>query len=117
MSEILREMSDIFLTEDIDWMDYRIDAINNYLTFHHIKEARNGGLLIIPNGALITKKAHLLLNYYEVYDYLTYVRLNGLFKELNTTMAPPDEAYWHELNKIYSKIRARKLPQRSGRHN
>lgn len=117
MRKIVMEMIEIFKPDGIDWMDYLIDDKMNRLTFHHIIEARNGGKLIIQNGALITLDAHILLNHYEREDSLTYMWLNGIFTELNRTMKPPDYGYWSDLNKIYAKVKSKKLPSRSGRHN
>lgn len=88
----------------VDWMDYKIVRVSD-LTFHHIKEKRHGGKRVLSNGAILVKDAHNYLNYLDRYYYEYYKQLNGLFKELNMTMLPPDENYYIEVNNILKKVR------------
>ena len=106
MKEPLITMLQIYkpLELGVDWMDYKICRVND-LTFHHIKEVRNGGERILSNGAILVKKSHAYLNYLDAKYHLYYLYLNELFRELNKTMQPPDEGYYEELHRILKKIK------------
>ena len=112
MKNILIVMSQIYLPNGVDWMDYDITK-ENQLTYHHIIKKENNGIYCKDNGAMLTNCAHVLLHYYERHDPHTYMLLNGIFKDLNNHNKPPDESYWHELDKIYKNINAEKMPIRS----
>lgn len=96
-------------------MDVRLTRHNPY-TFHHIKEERKGGLYIIDNGAILTKKAHTLLNYLEINEPKRYDEFQKLFKYLNKTEEPPKEEYFMEIDNVYSKVKTRLRFERSGMH-
>ena len=66
------------------------------LTYHHIKEKRNGGATTVENGALLSLYKHNYLNYLDLYYHSIYNELNGLFYDLNRTYAPPNEEYYEE---------------------
>ena len=82
MKEISLEMTKIYGTYEYDWMNYLI--IDNELTFHHIIKKENGGLLEISNGALLTPRAHNYLHFIERVDYDIYLRINDVFKNINS---------------------------------
>lgn len=86
------------------WMGYRLDKQNPY-TYHHIREARNGGKVTLDNGALLTRLAHDDLNEMENHGKARclYHALNELFKELNQTRKPPTKEYFKEVNGILLK--------------
>ena len=88
------------------WMGYKLTKKNPY-TYHHIKEARNGGRVTLDNGALLTRFAHDDLNEMECRVRCLYRELNELFKELNKTKKPPTKEYFKEVNGIL--LRADKI--------
>lgn len=106
MKEPLITMLKIYKPVEIgkDWLDYKIVKIND-LTFHHIKEKRNGGKRELSNGAILLRESHNYLNYLDIYYHRYYYLLNGLFKELNSTMKPPTNSYYEEIDKILKKVR------------
>ena len=83
------------------WMGYKLTKKNPY-TYHHIREARNGGRVTLDNGALLTRLAHNDLNEMENHGKTRclYRELNELFKELNKTRKPPTKEYFKEVNGI-----------------
>lgn len=81
------------------WMAYKLDKKNPY-TYHHIREARNGGKVTIDNGAILTRFAHDDLNSLEKCAPYLYRELNTMFKELNGTRKPPTKEYFKEVNGI-----------------
>lgn len=86
------------------WMGYKLSTKNPY-TFHHIHEARNGGKLVMSNGAILSRVAHNDLNRMEqrCKTKKYYEELNKLFKELNNTKCPPTRYYFKEVNGILLK--------------
>ena len=88
----------------VDWMNYKIVKPSD-LTYHHILEKRRGGQRTLQNGAILVRVAHDYLNYLDRYYHKYYNDLNGLFKELNMTMAPPDDSYYEEVNHVLKKVR------------
>lgn len=106
MKEPLITMLKIYKPLEIgfDWLNYKIIRVND-LTFHHIKEKRNGGKREIRNGAILIKESHAYLNYLDSRYHRYYFLLNGLFKELNMTMKPPTEDYYDEVDKILRKVK------------
>ena len=104
MKECLVQLIDQFDTLKIgyDWLDWKIDK-KKELTFHHIKEARNGGKYTLRNGAPLIRQSHDYLNYLDIHDNKLYRELNGLFKDQNNTMQPPTDDYYEELNGIFVK--------------
>lgn len=104
MNEVLISMLEIYKPNGKCWMNYEMNRKNPY-TFHHIKEARNGGLYIIENGAILTKDAHEFLNYLNRKEKTVYYKLNKLFKLLNETRQPPTILYYEELDDILSRVR------------
>lgn len=88
----------------VDWMDYKIVRTSD-LTFHHIKEARNGGKRVLENGAILVKASHQYLNYLDRYYHKHYNDLNYLFKQLNMTMQPPTQDYYDEVHHVLKKVK------------
>lgn len=89
---LVEEMIKIYQPSDYDWMSYQI-TVKNILTFHHILEQKNGGLITIDNGALVTKKGHRALNIIENKSWLLYKAWNELFQEINKSKQPLDDYY------------------------
>lgn len=104
MKRALIELIKIYEPNGRDWMDY-VMTKNNPYTFHHIKEKRNGGKLIVSNGAIITKYAHNYLNYLDYEYHKIYKDLNYMFKCLNMTQKPPTDDYYDEIHHILRKVR------------
>ena len=93
---ILQEMVEIYKPITIDWMSYQITR-KNQLTFHHIAKQGFGGATEIANGALLTKRAHRILNIIENRDYLLYEVWNSLFELINAAKQPPCDEYVKEM--------------------
>ena len=88
------------------WLDENwVWARNNILTLHHIKELRNNGKTCWNNSALLSRKSHIYLNYLDREYYKIYKELNGAFKELNKTYAPPVKSYYEEINHILRRVK------------
>lgn len=87
---IINEMCKIYGPDEMDWMSYLI-TVRNVLTYHHILKECDGGIMELSNGALLTKKAHRLLNMTETKDYVLYKAWNDLFMEINKRKEPMDE--------------------------
>lgn len=106
MKEPLITMLEIYkpLEQGKDWMGYKIHK-QSELTFHHIKEKRNGGKRILSNGAILIRRSHEYLNYLDYCYHRYYNDLNYLFKILNLSMKPPTDEYYEEVNHILRKIR------------
>lgn len=106
MKEPLITMLEIYkpLEQGRDWMDYKIVRPKD-LTFHHIKEKRNGGKRIITNGAILIRRSHEYLNYLDHCHHKYYKDLNDLFHLLNMTMKPPTEDYFEEVHHILKKVK------------
>lgn len=97
-----KEMCEIYrpdLWGNIDWLEVK-KARNNPYTFHHIKEVRNGGKLVVSNGAILTSSAHQWLNVIDNQDRELYRLLNHIFLELNRTKAPPTKEYYMLLRDV-----------------
>ena len=47
--EILIEMYKIYGKPTVDWMGFKVTK-NNHITYHHIKEDRNGGTETVERG-------------------------------------------------------------------
>ena len=106
MKEPLITMLEIYKPLEIgkDWMNYKMVRQSD-ITFHHIKEVRNGGKRILTNGAILIKRSHDYLNYLDQHYKSYYKALNSLFKELNKSMKPPTEDYYKEVDYILNKVR------------
>lgn len=106
MREPLITMLEIYKPLEIgkDWLNYKIVNPKD-LTYHHIKEKRNGGKRTIENGAILIRRSHEYLNYLDHYYHKTYKDLNEIFKWLNMTMKPPTSEYFEEVNYILKKVR------------
>lgn len=102
MDNVLREMIHIYQPNGIDWLEYSLTRNNPY-TFHHIREARNGGKRVVSNGAILTKDGHGYLNFLDCQYQRLYRELNGLFLELNRTQLPPAEDYFEEVQRVLKK--------------
>lgn len=88
----------------VDWLDYKIYRPTD-LTFHHIKEARNGGKRVLENGAILVRRSHEYLNFLDLYYHNCYEDLNYLFKELNMTRQPPTPEYYDEVHYVLKKVK------------
>ena len=86
MNNLKSKMMEIYNTYECDWMNY---IIYDDLTFHHIKKAENGGELTIDNGALLTTRAHEYLHKIEAIDIDTYLKINDIFKQINSQLSEP----------------------------
>lgn len=75
------------------------------LTGHHIVPVRAHGKTAWDNIALLSRKQHDLFNMIERDNPKTAKELNGLFKELNMTMKPPENDYYEEVNHVLRKVR------------
>lgn len=76
----------------------------DFMTYHHILERRNGGLVTWENGALLGCSSHNYLNMLDYNYHNIYEELNGLFHELNKTYAPPTESYYDEVQRVLRKV-------------
>lgn len=106
MREPLITMLEIYkpLELGVDWLNYKIVKPSE-LTYHHIKEKRNGGKRTIQNGAILVRRSHDYLHYLDRYYHKHYRDLNELFHALNMTMQPPTEDYYEEVEHILRKVR------------
>ena len=87
------------------WLDeFWIPNKKNILTYHHILEKRNGGLVEWENGALLSLYKHEYLNYLDLYYKNIYKELNALFYDLNRTYAPPTDEYYDEVKRVLKKV-------------
>jgi hypothetical protein len=85
---VLYEMFNIYGYPNIDWMGYEVTD-DDIITYHHIKEKRNGGPESVNNGALLTSRAHLTLHRIEKYDIDLYNEYNYYFQIINDMKCPP----------------------------
>ena len=79
--EMLKRLIDIYKPDGYDWMGVPITK-NNPLTYHHI-EKNNGKNTTLENGALLTKRAHRLLNILQSKNKDLYDEWNWLFYAIN----------------------------------
>ena len=96
---LLLEMLEIYQPGLWDWMQYQITN-KNTLTLHHIRKQSDNGLVILSNGALLTKKAHQILNKLEDLYYSLYIDWNDLFFLINVDKQPPCDYYVGEARKL-----------------
>lgn len=90
MREITKEMLHIYTPlSNLDWMNYKL--VPRELTAHHILKREKGGMLKIPNIALLMRQAHEYLHIIEYKDTKTYDSLNKLFKYINNQRYEPTE--------------------------
>ena len=82
MNQELIRLIEIYKPMGIDWMCFQITKKNPY-SFHHIKKQQDGGLLIIENGAILSKKSHRLLNWIEEKYPVLYLDWEELFSLIN----------------------------------
>lgn len=87
MHQTLFKITKIYKVKERDWMNYKVTD-NNKLTYHHIKERRNGGHKTINNGAPLTINAHQYLNMIESKDKQLYTILNTMFELINDAGKP-----------------------------
>ena len=91
---ILEEMIQIFGKQKFDWMGYKITP-QNYISYHHILEKRNGGKETVDNGAILSKDSHILLHKLEQINYDLYLHWQLLFININEKKAPlDDDSLW-----------------------
>ena len=86
-NELKNEMISIYNTYEFDWMNFMI--YDNDLTYHHIEKAENGGKISINNGALLTTRAHEYLHKIEMIDIDIYLKINEIFKQINSQLSEP----------------------------
>lgn len=86
--EVLYEMYKTYGKPTTDWMGYKVTA-KNYITYHHIHEERNGGIEEACNGALLTRKAHEMLNTIFIIDRKLYDEYQYWFRIINDMKCPP----------------------------
>lgn len=88
--QIIIEMFKIYGKPTVDWMGFKVTK-KNHLTYHHIKEERNGGPETIENGALLTIKAHQLLHQLERTNKEEYDDYQYWFRIINDMKQAPTE--------------------------
>ena len=66
-------------------------AKNNYITYHHIWDNRNGGEESVSNGALLTRKAHEYLNITEIIAPKLYDEYQYWFRLINDSKFTPND--------------------------
>lgn len=89
MKDVLITMIAIYHPKE-DWMGFQISKKNRY-TYHHIIKKEEGGELSIENGAILTQKAHALLNFLEFNHPDVYVEWQKIFREINDSLIGPNE--------------------------
>lgn len=92
--EILIEMYKIYGKPTVDWMGFKVTK-NNHITYHHIKEDRNGGTETVENGALLTVKAHQLLHKLEHTNEAEYQEYQYWFRVINDIKQRPSDEIMH----------------------
>lgn len=85
---VLLSMFEIYGKPKIDWMGFKVSE-ENYLTYHHIIKAEDGGDASIENGAILTRKAHTQLHTLEGLDPTLYQEYQYWFKLINDMKCPP----------------------------
>lgn len=89
MSQLVKEMRDIYRIRHYDFMGYTFRTIND-LSYHHIIKRCDGGPKTIDNGALLVKDtAHPYLHIIEERDYDMYVYISRILKSINTQHYSP----------------------------
>ena len=96
---VLLQMIEIYRPDVTDWMQYQITR-RNILTLHHIRKACEGGFTCVDNGAILTRKAHQVLNMVEAIDGVLYDEWNDLFALINQGKQPPCKEYVREGKKL-----------------
>ena len=114
MNADIKLMLKIYKTDKFDWMGGEIKKVED-LTKHHIDKKENGGENDISNYALLTEESHQLLNYIEEYYPEDYIRLNGLFLQLNRSLEAPTATYYDEVRCIIKRVRKDMKNKRRGR--
>lgn len=99
MDQTLKNIVEIYHVNKYDWMNYKITK-NNPLTYHHIKEKRNGGHRTIKNGAPLTHNAHVKLNIIELKYYQLYLILNQMFLLINEQQCQPSIAQQNIIEEV-----------------
>ncbi len=97
--KVLEEMLEIYGYPKIDWMGYKFSS-NNYVSFHHIDEKRNGGCETIDNGALLSRTSHVLLHIIEHCNYELYMKWQCLFIDFNACRRPLNEYQIEEIMEL-----------------
>lgn len=86
---ITAEMLRVYKSE-LDWMNYKV--VRKDMTAHHIIKREHGGRLEWDNVALLMPVSHQYLHLIECKDINTYVKLNKIFKMINTQRDAPTKA-------------------------
>jgi hypothetical protein len=88
MGQIIKDMLQIYKPiSNLDWMNYKL--VKSDVSYHHIHKKADGGKRTIENGCLLMPSAHQYLHLIECIDYDTYIRLNGIFKQVNSQRCEP----------------------------
>ncbi len=103
MRRILDIMDDIFDPNGFDWMNFVLSKKNPY-TYHHINEEHNGGVKSIDNGAILTRKAHDLLNILEKFCPDAYDDLQKVFMRINGEKKPLTNEIIKEIDQILYRV-------------
>ena len=104
---LLQELIKIYQPDGFDWLNYQITK-NNILTLHHIVKEADGGLLVIDNAALLTKKSHRGLHMCESRDFILYSEINDFFREIISVRKPLDDYFVRE-SKEYKRVLTKTL--------
>lgn len=108
MNNVLENMIKIYKPNGKDWMGYKL-SFNNPYTYHHIIERRNGGIVSIDNGAILTKKAHIYLNYLDGYCPDGYDAYQEMFRYINSLRKPLTLDIYEELYDLAYRIEVEKV--------
>ena len=100
--EMLQKLVELYGADERDWLYFQITR-GNFLTVHHILEASKGGILTIDNLALLTKRAHRLLNMCKSRDFILYSDINAFFR-LIIARGAFDEYYKKEAKTFKKKL-------------
>ena len=100
MSQLIKEMKDIYRIRHYDFMGYTFRNIND-LSFHHIIKKCDGGPKTFENGALLVKDtSHPYLHIVEERDYDMYIQINKILKDINNQLKPPTREQLIEIRRI-----------------
>ncbi len=96
-------MNYIYNPDGYDWMNFK-ERQGNLYTYHHIQERRNGGHKTVENGAILTHRAHDLLNMIEVRCPKIYDQLQEVFRRINASNEPPTNDDIKEIDLILYRV-------------
>lgn len=100
MSQIVKEMRDIYRLKHYDFMGYTFKTVND-LSYHHIVKRIDGGPRTFDNGALlVADTAHQYLHIIESREYEMYEYINSILKEINTQRKSPTKEQLIEIRNV-----------------